>query len=102
MIAPNACGLATSHIHPGEKRSRNNPPGDETMPESNPVKVFSFWTFDSNVETPTLAPFKATREAIATKWKGKVAEGTEQVVSEDELDRSGRYRRIASGWGELA
>lgn len=72
------------------------------MDESNPVKVFNFWTLDKGVETPTLAPFKATREAIARTWNGRVAEGTEQVVDESELDRSGRYRRIASGWGELA
>ncbi len=74
----------------------------ELMSDSTPVKVFSFWTLDGNVETPTLAPFKATREAISTKWNGRVAEGTEQLVTEDELDGSGRYRRIASGWGELA
>jgi hypothetical protein len=72
------------------------------MIESNAVKVFNFWTFDRTVETPTLAPFKATREAIATHWNGRVAEGTEQFVDESDLDRRGRYRRIASGWGELA
>ncbi len=72
------------------------------MDESNSVKVFNFWTFDKGVETPTLAPFKATREAILHTWHGKVAEGTEQGVDESELDTDGRYRRIASGWGELA
>ena len=72
------------------------------MDESNPVKVFNFWTLGKGVETPTLALFKATREAILHTWNGKVAEGTEQVVEESELDRNGRYRRIASGWGELA
>lgn len=68
----------------------------------NSVEVFNFWTIDHSVEAPRLAPFKATREAIQKTWNGRVAEGTAQWVEEAELDGSGRYRRIASGWGELA
>jgi hypothetical protein len=71
------------------------------MSESSPIKVFNFSTFDQGVEVPTLAPFKATREAILKTWNGKVAEGTAQLVDSSDLDESGRYRRIASGWGEL-
>jgi hypothetical protein len=72
------------------------------MVESNPVKVFNFWTLDKSVETPKMAPFKATREAIRDTWRGRVAEGTEQLVDASDLDGNGRYRRVASGWGELS
>jgi hypothetical protein len=70
--------------------------------DSKPVQVFNFWTFDQGIEPPKLAPFKATREAIQATWHGKVAEGTAQLVDASDLDGSGRYRRIASDWGELA
>lgn len=72
-----------------------------SMDESTPVKVYNFWTYDKGTESPSLAPYKATREAIAQLWFGKVADGTEQVVTLADLDSKGRYRRIATGWGEL-
>lgn len=71
------------------------------MDETNPVTVYNFWIYDKGPESPTLAPYKATREAITRKWRGKVADGTEQLVTQAELDMHGRYRRIATGWGEL-
>ncbi len=71
------------------------------MEASTQVKVYNFWTYDKGTESPALAPYKATREAIAQLWFGKVADGTEQVVTFADLDAKGRYRRIATGWGEL-
>ena len=71
------------------------------MEASTQVKVYNFWTYDKGTESPSLAPYKATREAIAQLWFGKVADGTEQVVTFADLDAKGRYRRIATGWGEL-
>jgi hypothetical protein len=72
-----------------------------SMEETSAVKVYNFWTYDKGAESPMLAPYKATREAITRQWKGKVADGTEQIVSLSDLDAHGRYRRIATGWGEL-
>ncbi len=71
------------------------------MDATSPVKVSNFWTCDKGAESPTLASYKATREAIAQRRFGRVADGTEQVVSIADLDAKGRYRRIATGWGEL-
>jgi hypothetical protein len=71
------------------------------MDDEKPVKVYNFWTYDKGAESPQLAPFKATRDAIAKVWKGKLADGTEQVVKASDLDAQGRYRRVATGWGEL-
>ena len=72
------------------------------MDESKLTEVHGFWTYDKGIEAPALAPFKATRESIATVWKGRVADGTEQWVDDSQLDDRGRYRRIPTGWGELA
>lgn len=71
------------------------------MDESKLIKVHNFWTYEKGTESPELAPFKASREAIAKVWKGRVADGTEQWVDHSRLDARGRYRRIATGWGEL-
>lgn len=72
------------------------------MSDSEAVKVYNFWTFERGAELPPLAPFKATRDSIEKVWKGRIADGTDQFVEAAELDKLGRYRRIASGWGELA
>jgi hypothetical protein len=71
------------------------------LDETSTVKVYNFWTYDKGTESPSLAPYKATREAIAQVWRGRLADGTEQVVPLAELDAKGRYRRVATGWGEL-
>ncbi len=65
------------------------------------VTVFSFRTLDSGFESSAVSAFKATREAIAEVYQGDVIEGTGQRVSAEELDAQGRYRRVATGWGEL-
>ncbi len=72
------------------------------MSEYATVKVYNFWTYERGVELPPLAPFKATRESIAKVWHGRVADGTEQVVSPAELDNLGRYQRVPTGWGDLS
>jgi hypothetical protein len=66
------------------------------------ITVFSFHTLDSGFESPAVSPFKATREAIANVYQGDVIEGTGQQVDADELDAQGRYRRLATGWGEFS
>ena len=66
------------------------------------VTVYSFRTYDETTRSLELARFKAPRELIATRFKGQVLEGTEEVIEASALDREGRYRRIATGWGELA
>ena len=72
------------------------------MQEYESVKVYNFWTYERGAELPPLAPFKATREAIAQVWQGRLADGTEQVVNASDLDRLGRYRRLPTGWGDLS
>ncbi|HEX5688236.1 MAG TPA: hypothetical protein VFY73_29810 [Ideonella sp.] len=65
------------------------------------ISVFSFRFYDGHSERPEIAPFKATREAIAG-LRGEVIEGTEQQVARSELDADGHFRRIPTGWGELS
>ena len=52
-------------------------------------------------DAPAIATYKATRGTIVDRLKGTVLEGTGEEVPENELDPNGRYRRIATGWGEL-
>ena len=66
------------------------------------VKVYSFQVFDIHSSGFRVAKHKATREAIASRFGGEVLEGTAQEVSPAELDEHGRFRRIATGWGELS
>jgi hypothetical protein len=70
-------------------------------PPQDPVTVYSFMTFDDSVEMGQVAPFKATREAVASHFGGLVLEGTAQQVDASDLDASGRLRRVATGWGAL-
>lgn len=65
------------------------------------VKVYGFRVYGSHVESPRVAGYKATREAIL-RMEGEVIAGTEEHVPPAELDTEGRYRRIATGWGELS
>lgn len=64
------------------------------------ISVFSFRFYDGCSERPEVAPFKATREAIA-ELRGEVLEGTDEEVSRHELDAEGHFRRMPTGWGEL-
>lgn len=65
------------------------------------VTVYAFRYFDSSFERPVVAGFKATRAAIEQRWRGELIEGTAQQVDPEDLDAAGRYRRVATGWGEL-
>ena len=71
------------------------------MRTRNLVTVFNFSESRRSSDAPALATYKATREAIVEHLKGTVLEGTGEEVAEEELDAQGRYRRIATGWGEL-
>ncbi len=66
------------------------------------VTVYAFRVLDPSAEFPRIAGFKAPREAIERRYGGEVLEGTAEQVSAHELDREGRYRRVATGWGELS
>lgn len=71
------------------------------MEQQDSVKVFNFRAFDADANEMRIVKFKATREAIVTRFDGEVLEGTDHHVAPGELDDQGRYRRIATGWGEL-
>ncbi len=66
------------------------------------VTVYSFQTFAEDAEGARIAPFKAQRDVIAERFGGQILEGTGVDVGAGELDAHGRYRRIATGWGELS
>jgi len=70
------------------------------MQDQDVVKVYAFRVFGNHVESPRLASFKATRETIQ-RLGGELVAGTEEGVARTQLDGEGRYRRIATGWGEL-
>jgi len=71
------------------------------MSEDKTVTVYNFQVIGLRPESPTVSTFKASRVLIQQKFKGQVLEGTGEDVSITELDAEGRYRRIATGWGEL-
>jgi hypothetical protein len=66
------------------------------------ITVYNFRMLDSGFETAAISTFKATRQAIVDIFGGDPLEGTGQKVDKAELDAQGRYRRIATGWGELS
>lgn len=75
------------------------------MEPGDSVTVYSFSVVDLrelDTQATRLSKYKATRESIAACPGAVVLEGTGQEVSRAELDEQGRYRRIATGWGELA
>ena len=65
------------------------------------VTVYNFCNPDGRHEPAQVSTFKATRQAIVDVYGGVPLEGTQQVVRAEELDEHGRYRRLATGWGEL-
>lgn len=72
------------------------------MNEVPTVTVYSFRLFDLDSESDHFSTFKAAREVIVERYRGQVLEGTAERVEVSALDSEGRYRRIATGWGELA
>jgi hypothetical protein len=77
---------------------------EATMTQSEPdirtVAVFNFHIAEGHVENRHVAPFKATLARIKALG-GEPLAGTEEAVAPDEIDPQGRYRRVATGWGEL-
>lgn len=71
------------------------------MESSDVVTVFNFRKVESGSDLPLIAPYKATREAIVDRLKCVLLEGTGEEVATTLLDDQGRYRRIATGWGDL-
>jgi flagellar biosynthesis/type III secretory pathway ATPase len=71
------------------------------MHQAHKVTVYGFVDLTHGVEGAVVAPFKATRTAIDTRFIGRVLEGTAQQVDADELDEHGRWQRLPTGWGEL-
>lgn len=65
------------------------------------VTVYNFLVLDSGYETAPFSAFKASRQAIKETFGGDPLEGTAETVSKADLDAQGRYRRLATGWGEL-
>jgi hypothetical protein len=70
------------------------------MQDQDVVKVYAFRVAGSHVESPRLVNFKASMETIR-RLEGEVMPGTEEAVARSELDGDGRYRRVATGWGEV-
>jgi hypothetical protein len=66
------------------------------------VTVYHFRTLDSGYESAPVSGFKATRQAIVEHFGGDPIEATAQRVPRAELDDTGRWRRLATGWGELS
>lgn len=71
------------------------------MARSDTVVVYNFRTLEGGHEFTQLMPFKATRENIERLYSGAVMEGTGQEVERSQLDESGHYRRVATGWVDL-
>jgi len=71
------------------------------MFETSTVTVYNFRVVEGNSETPRVAAFKATRQAIEREFGGEVLEGTAEHIDAGELDHEGRYHRVPTGWGEL-
>ena len=70
------------------------------MQEVDSVVVYSLRLYPAHTENLEMAGFKATLDVIKALGAEPIA-GTAQSVPRSELDRQGRYRRIATGWGEL-
>jgi hypothetical protein len=71
------------------------------MTSSEFVTVFNYSQYELGSDVPAVSTFKATRETIVTELRREVMEGTGEVVPTHALDNKGRFRRVATGWGEL-
>jgi hypothetical protein len=66
------------------------------------VVVYSFCLYDLDSRTMRQLPYKLPRPAIEATKGAELLEATAQEVALGALDAQGRYRRVATGWGELA
>jgi len=71
------------------------------MTSTSTVTVYNFKVFDGNAENPRVMGFKAPRAVIESRFGGEILEGTAESVSLSELDDTGCFRRLRTGWGEL-
>lgn len=65
------------------------------------IEVYNYLVYDAAHEAWRVSNYKATRDEIVKHLGGDLLEGTAQEVASDELDECGRYRRRATGWGDL-
>lgn len=65
------------------------------------VTVYSFLVPGTTPESRRHENFKAARRDILSRFGGEILEGTAERVARSELDAQGRYRRVATGWGDL-
>lgn len=72
-----------------------------TEPTEGKVTVYSFIVYDG-AESVQASVFKTTRNVIDTIAGAEVLEATAEEVPLEALDGRHRYRRVATGWGELA
>jgi hypothetical protein len=72
----------------------------QTRPQSPSIAVFNFRLAEGHHENRHVAPYKATLERIQALG-GEPMPGTEEYVAAEDIDAKGRYRRVATGWGEL-
>lgn len=74
-----------------------------TQTESHPpsLLVFNFRLAEGHLENQRVATYKATLQHIQAVG-GEPLAGSEESVAAPEIDAKGRYRRAATGWGELA
>lgn len=66
------------------------------------VMVYSFCLYDVDSRSMRQLPYKLPRPAIEAIKGAELLEATAEEVLPDALDAQGRYRRVATGWGELA
>lgn len=71
-------------------------------PATATVTVYGFRVFDPDSREMQVAACKATLEAIGRVGLAEPVPGTGEDVPTLALDARGRYRRVATGWGELA
>jgi hypothetical protein len=65
---------------------------------SDQVVVVALQTFELSRHKWVIAPFKAPRSLVTTKFGGQVLEGTDEKVDSAALDAEGRFRRWPVGW----
>lgn len=68
---------------------------------SETVTVFGFKVFDLETREMQVVGCKATLDAIGRLGLAEPVPGTAEDVPLGALDDQGRYRRVATGWGEL-
>ncbi|KQU75985.1 MULTISPECIES: hypothetical protein [unclassified Rhizobacter] len=66
------------------------------------VTVYGYSLFDVESGQQLPSTFKAPRSVIEHDFLGVVMEGTAELVNAEALDEQGRFRRVATAWGELS